>query len=154
LARPQGKYLVDTNLFIDGFRDPTANQALQQFHHSFAPFEYLSVVVAQELRSGVHSASDLRKLERHVLSPFVRSNRVITPSFRAWQRSGDVIAALARRDGFEVRDVSKAFGNDVLLALTCREAGMTLVTGNTRDFERIQRIVSFRFVEAWPVPRL
>jgi predicted nucleic acid-binding protein len=39
----------------------------------------------------------------------------------------------------------KAFGNDVLLALSCREAGDTLVTDNLRDFERIGRFVSFEF---------
>ena len=32
--------------------------------------------------------------------------------------------------------MSKSFGNDVLLALSCREAGLALVTDNRRDFER------------------
>ena len=49
MIRTIRKYVLDTQLFIDAFRDPTANDALQQFHRAFAPFEYLSVIVAQEL---------------------------------------------------------------------------------------------------------
>ena len=47
------KYVLDTQNFIDAFRDQTTNAALQRFHRAFAPFEYLSVVVAHELRAGV-----------------------------------------------------------------------------------------------------
>ena len=52
------KYVLDTQLFIDAFRDHTANDALQPFHRGFAPFEYLSAVVAQELRAGVRRTRD------------------------------------------------------------------------------------------------
>ncbi len=103
MSRPQTKFLLDTNLFIAGFRDPAANAELQEFHRSFAPFEYLSAVVVQELRAGVRSARDLRRLERSLLEPFARLKRVVTPSLRAWQASGDVFAALARREGLDVR---------------------------------------------------
>ena len=48
--------------------------------------------------------------------------------------------------------MSKSFGNDVLLALSCREAGLVLVTDNGRDFERIARVVPFDFVAPWPMP--
>jgi predicted nucleic acid-binding protein len=48
--------------------------------------------------------------------------------------------------------LSKAFGNDVLLALSCREAGIILVTDNARDFARIARIVAFDLVRPWPAP--
>jgi len=48
--------------------------------------------------------------------------------------------------------VSKSFGNDVLLALSCREAGLVLVTDNRRDFERIARVAPFDFVDPWPMP--
>jgi hypothetical protein len=46
--------------------------------------------------------------------------------------------------------VSKSFANDVLLALSCREAGCVLVTGNERDFQRIRRYVPFDYVEPRP----
>lgn len=153
MNRAEYKYILDTNLFIQGFRDPAENRDLQQFHQVFAPFEYLSAVVVQELRAGVRSTADLGKLEKNVLTPFIKVGRLITPSFRAWQRSGDVLATLARQEGLDVSAVTKAFGNDILIALSCRESGMTLVTRNIRDCQRIQRVVPFQFMEPWPVPR-
>lgn len=147
------KYVLDTNLFIRGFRERGANLELQRFHHLFAPFEYLSVVVAQELRAGTRSRSDRRMLERHVLSPFARRGRILTPSASTWEESGDVLAELVRREGLDLARVSKAFGNDILLALSCRETGVVLVTDNRRDFERISRVAQFDFVEPWPARR-
>ena len=57
---------------------------------------------------------------------------------------------MARKEGLEVGRVSKSFANDVLLALSCREAGYVLVTGNDRDFHRIRRYVPFDYVKGWP----
>jgi predicted nucleic acid-binding protein len=62
------------------------------------------------------------------------------------------LAELRRADGLKIAKVSKALGNDILLALSCREAGLVLVTDNERDFARIRRFVRFRFVEPWPSP--
>jgi predicted nucleic acid-binding protein len=144
------KYVLDTQLFINAFRDPVANEALQRFHRAFSPFQHLSVIVAQELRAGVKQGGDRKALERHVLRVFERANRTITPSPGAWHRSGDVLAEMARQDGLEIARVSKAFVNDVLLALSCREAGCVLVTDNERDFRRIRRFVQFDFMKPWP----
>lgn len=144
------KYVLDTQLFIDGFRDRAANEALQQFHRVFAPFEYLSVIVAQELRAGIRRPEDRRSLERHVLNVFERAGRVIAPSADAWHKSGDLLADMARRDGLEIARVTKAFGNDILLALSCREAGCVLVTENERDFQRMRRFFRFEFMKPWP----
>jgi predicted nucleic acid-binding protein len=40
--------------------------------------------------------------------------------------------------------------NDVLLAMSCRESGVVLVTANVRDFERIAKVTKFAFVAPWP----
>jgi len=152
VTSPDHKYVLDTQLFIQGFREPGANEALLRFHRSFAPFEYLSAIVAQELRSGTRSPRDLKSLKRYVLTVFGRFNRVIVPSIRAWHRSGDVLAEMARKDGLEQARVSKTFANAVLLAVSCREAGCVLVTDNERDFARIRRFVQFEFVGSWPMP--
>lgn len=150
MTRTTPKYVLDTQLFIDAFRDATANEALQRFHRAFAPFEYLSVVVAQELRAGVRRAQDRKALERNVLNVFERSGRTLAPSANAWHRSGDLLSDLARQEGLEIGRVSKSFANDVLLALSCREAGYVLVTENERDFQRIRRCVPFDYVRPWP----
>ena len=57
---------------------------------------------------------------------------------------------MMRDEGLELARLSKAFANDLLLALSCREAGCVLVTENGRDFARIRRFVTFEFVAPWP----
>jgi predicted nucleic acid-binding protein len=150
VTRAARKYVLDTQLFINAFRDQVANEALQRFHRAFAQYEHFSVIVAQELRAGVKRPQDRKALERNVLGVFKRANRIITPSPRAWHRSGDLLADMARQEGLEIACVSKAFANDVLLALSCRETGSVLVTDNERDFQRIRRFVQFDFTKPWP----
>jgi predicted nucleic acid-binding protein len=150
VTRASRKYVLDTQLFINAFRDPVVNEELQQFHRAFSPLEHFSVIVAEELRAGVQRPQDRKALERNILKVFQRANRTITPSADAWQRSGDVLAEMARQEGLEIARVSKAFANDVLLALSCREAGCMLVTDNERDFQRIRRVVQFDYMKPWP----
>ena len=132
MIRTSRKYVLDTQLFINAFRDPVANEALQQFHSVFSPFEHLSVIVAQELRAGVQRSQDGKALERNVLKVFTRADRTITPSADAWHRSGALLAEMARKEGLEIAGVSKAFAN------------------NERDFQRIRRFVQFDFMKPWP----
>lgn len=61
-------------------------------------------------------------------------------------------ARLADVDGLGLGSVARGLVNDVLLAVSCREAGVTLVTGNARDFSRIARVFRFEFVGPWPTP--
>ena len=56
MSRRAHKYVLDTQLFINAFRDPIANETLQRFHRAFSPFQVLTVIVAQELRAGVKQA--------------------------------------------------------------------------------------------------
>lgn len=150
MSRHARKYVLDTQLFINAFRDPIANETLQRFHRAFSPFEYLSVIVAQELRAGVSKPSDRKALERNVLRVFERAGRTITPSSDAWHRSGDLFSEMMQQEGLEVARVSKAFANDLMLALSCRESGCVLVTENDRDFSRIRRFIAFEYVKPWP----
>jgi predicted nucleic acid-binding protein len=144
------KYVLDTNLYIDAFRDAAAKAALQRFHYRYAPFAYLSVVVVQELLAGARRPDHQKAIERNVLSTYERTDRVIVPTADAWHRSGDVLAAMVRKEGLELARVSKSFGNDILLAASCREAGCVLITDNMRDFSRIGQFLPFDFVAPWP----
>ena len=149
----------DSSLAQVRYRYPTLHQRLSRsgcqrgttaVPSRLSPFEYFSVIVAQELRAGVQRPQERKALERYVLKVFQRANRTITPSADAWHRSGDLLAEMAREEGLETARVSKAFANDVLLALSCREADSVLVTDNERDFQRIRRFVEFDFTKPWP----
>ncbi len=54
-----------------------------------------------------------------------------------------------RRRSDRIR-VPKPFVNDLILAASWREAGLTLITENTRDFIRIQQVLPLKSVEPWP----
>ena len=150
MVKKDRKYTLDTNVFIRSFREDVENDAIQRFHRIFGPFEYLSSIVVQELRAGVTSPRAGRLLERHVLKPFRRRGRIFTPSAAAWEQAGDVLAALRRADGIDLKRVRRSFSNDILLAVSCREAGVVLVTENTRDFGRIKKHCKLDFIEPWP----
>jgi len=44
----------------------------------------------------------------------------------------------------------RSFVNDVLIAASCAEAGVTLVTDNARDFARIGAVLRFGVTAPWP----
>lgn len=144
------RYTLDTHLYVDAARDPAARAVLAGFSEAFAPWLYLSGIVAQELRAGVRPA-DERRLARDVLQPFERRGRVMVPTYAEWSEAGDVVRRFAAAHGPPVADVSKALVNDVHLALTCRAHGIRLVTRNAHDFQRIAGLVpGFAFDPPWP----
>jgi predicted nucleic acid-binding protein len=147
VTRSARKYVLDTQLFINAFRDSVANEELRRFHRGFSPFEHLSVIVAQELRAGVKRPQDRKALERYVLTIFKRAGRTITPSAGAWHRSGDLLAEMARQEGLEIARVSKAFANDVLLAVVPR-GGMCPRDGQRTGFRAHSLLRSIRLHEA------
>lgn len=143
------KYALDTNLFIDAFRNRQDEDQLVDFHRRHAPAEFLSAVVALELRAGVTSAADMKKLQRNILAPFETRGRVFAPSYAAWKRAGAALAELARRDGLRLAEIPRGFYNDVLIAASCCEHGIRLVTRNVDDYQRIKRVLRFEFMPAW-----
>ena len=149
--RRERRYTVDTNLYIDAMRAPDVNTGLRAFHDAYAPFEHLSAVVVQELRAGVRGRA-ATKLESAIIAPFERRSRVFTPSYAAWKESGRVLAELV--GGAEWESVTRSFVNDVLLALSCRESGVVLVTRNLRDCSRINAVRPFDYIAPWPIPAM
>ena len=143
------KYALDSNVFIQAFRDSTRKTELQRFRSAFAPFEHLSAVVAQELRAGARSRESATLLQRHVFDALERRGRIFAPSFLAWKRAGETLARLASLEGQGLPGFGRTFLNDVLLASSCREAGIVLITDNARDFARIGDVMPFEFVTAW-----
>ena len=144
------RYTLDTNLYIDAARDPGHRAALAGFSEAFAPWLYLSGVVAQELRAGVRPP-EARRLEREVLGPFLRRGRVFAPGYAEWLEAGDVMRRFAAAHGPSVADMSKSLVNDVHLALACRAHGIRLVTRNARDFVRLAALLpGFAFDPPWP----
>lgn len=144
------KYVVDTNLYIRAYRNLADAEALKRFSSANARGLYLSSVVLHELMFGAASPEKAEELSREVVRPFRRTHRTVTPSHDAWLRAGNLLAQLAWKEGLERGTVPRSLVNDILLAASCREHGLTLVTENTRDFRRIQKRMKFEFVPPWP----
>jgi predicted nucleic acid-binding protein len=143
------RFAVDTNLYIDAVRSVEESGALDRFHAAFLPFIHLSAVVALELLAGADSNS-VALVEREVVGPFERRGRVLTPSYGAYRAAARVLGALFR-GGLEPARASRSLLNDALLAASCRESGMTLVTRDRGDFTRIGELLpGFEFVAPWP----
>jgi predicted nucleic acid-binding protein len=144
------KYALDTNIYIDAFRDPVAEAALLRFLERALPFTFLSAVVMQELAAGARTAAQFRELERSVFQPFSRRRRVFAPMATAFVRSGWLIAAVAAREGRPTVHENPSLLNDALLAASCHDAGITLVTQD-RDFDRFAPFMKgWRHVPPWP----
>jgi len=145
------RYFVDTNLYIDALRNERDRLALGAFLATYSPFIYLSAVVVQELRAGVRGRAAVR-LEAAIVAPFERRDRLVTPSCAAWKETGRVLSELVGPKAWPA--VTRSFVNDVLLAMSCREAGVVLVTRNVVDCARIASARPFEFVGPWPFPRM
>ena len=141
------RFAIDTNLYIDALRTETGKAALNAFYAAFAPFVHLSAVVVEELRAGARDRA-AASLDANVIAPFERRDRVFAPSYAAWKESGRVLAELVRPN--EWRSVTRGLVNDTLLAMSCRQLGIVLVTSNVSDFRRIASVRAFDFVAPWP----
>jgi predicted nucleic acid-binding protein len=68
----------------------------------------------------------------------------------AFVRSGRLIAAVAAREGWPAVYENPSLFNDALLAASCREVGITLVTHDS-DFDRFTPFMKgWRHVRPWP----
>lgn len=144
------KYVLDTNCYIDASRDVDERTSLAEFTSWAAPGLYLSSVVAAELRTGTGSAPDRKKLEKEVLGPFIRRRRILVPSAAAWDALGLTLATLHGGQGLDPFAIRRSFAFDILLAFSCRENGMTLVTRNEKDMVRISQVFQFDHVLPYP----
>lgn len=146
------KYALDTNIFIDAFRDTTAEAELLAFLDRAFPFTFMSAIVMQELAAGARTREQARELERSVFRPFERRGRVFAPAAGASVKSGRLLAAVAARDGWDAIYENPSFLNDALLASSCRERGITLITRDG-DFDRFLPFLGgWRHAAPWPAP--
>jgi predicted nucleic acid-binding protein len=145
------KYILDTNIYIDAIREPEKEEALVLFLQRNSPRTYMSAVVMQELRARAVTDAQAKALQEGIFSAFERRERVTAPSPGAFKDCGRILATLFRKDGVLYRDRPRSLVNDILIAITCRENGFTLVTGDG-DFKTIRPYLrGFTYVPPWPV---
>lgn len=140
-------FALDTNVYIRALRDPGRLALLKRFLIRTGTRLRLNAVVALELRAGARTSAHAAAVG-DLLASYTARDRVIVPSFAAYAEGGRVLAALATREGIDVLRAGSLV-NDVLIATSCREAGVRLVTENVGDYAAVQRqLRGFRFVAA------
>ncbi|MGH7616575.1 MAG: type II toxin-antitoxin system VapC family toxin [Gemmatimonadaceae bacterium] len=145
---PSG-FALDTNVYIDALRNRGELGELKTFLSRYGSRVWLLGVVATELAAGALSAEQARAVDS-LIHPYASRDRVLGASFSACRQAGRVLAALAMRERVRVSTAARSLTNDVLLAASCREAGVVLVTRNVRDFSKIRtHLAGFRFAAPW-----
>ena len=144
------RFVLDTNIYVAADRNVINAEELVAFYAAWLPATYLHAVVAQELLLGAVDARRGAAIRAAYVRPFESRGRIVTPSFANWARSGEIVAQLVRDKVISPGGFGRSFLNDVLLAVSCRMFGLTLVTNNLRDFERIRRVEKFDFIPPWP----
>lgn len=143
-------YALDTNVYIHALRDPAALAALKRFLLRTGLRVRVPGIVAMALRAGALTPAQEQRVEA-LIGAHASRGRTIAPSFAACVQAGRVLADLARHERMPVADAPRSLVADVLLAASCREADVTLVTGNHGDFARIARhLRGFRCTAPWP----
>ena len=132
------RVVVDTNLYIDWLNAGRHEGMLFQRD----AVKYLSAVVMLELYAGAFSPRD-RRVVRGVVAAFDRVDRILVPSGAVYEDAGHVLRALQASRGHQVAG-SPSLVNDVLIALSARAIGATVVTRNARDFTAIREIRPFK----------
>jgi len=127
------RVVLDTNLYIDWL-----NQGLQKdLMEGSGMVRYLSAVVAMELRAGTTAGRAERALNQLVRA-YTKASRLVAPSANSYETAGVALRRL-RKEGRDVRRA--AVVNDVLIALTARALGATLLTKDVKDFGVIKDVI-------------
>lgn len=133
--------LLDTSIYISALRlRKPATIAVS----SIAPESpvWLSSVVLEELYAG---AGDLeRRTVERLERDFDKLDRIVVPNLRDWTQTGQVLARLAIRYGYE-RIGQGRLTNDALIAISAGRLGIRVLTANERDYRRISEFKPFQW---------
>lgn len=134
------RIVIDTNIYIDWINAGRHEDVLFQRD----TVKHLSAVVLMELRAGAFSLADRRLVQRVELA-FAKAARILLPSRAVFIEAGDALRRLQTKQGFQI-ETSHSIVNDVLIALSARSIGATVVTQNERHYRAIQAVRSFQLV--------
>jgi len=130
--------LFDTSIFIDHLR---TNKHADRLRNLGGLIRNSSVVLS-ELARGATNESEL-----DLVSTLAKNHPILTPTETNWLESGSLLHRINEDKGFspeKLRDMHF----DVLIALTARNYGATVITSNRGDFELIRRYREFH-LEIW-----
>ena len=126
-----GKVLLDTNVFVDYLRGEL--HADWVFGRVGDTIRFLSSVVLMELRLGANTPRRKRAVDR--IKAAFPAGRLIAPPPQLFDHAGQLFRILYG-DGSGFSDRLGPI-DDLLIALTARQIGATVITSNVSEFRRI-----------------
>lgn len=126
--------ILDSSIFVDDLRTGCHSQRIAGLNDLMRTS---SVVLAELWRGATTRAEEafLRTVERNY--------PILTPTEKDWLESGRILARIHADCGFDAQKL-RSLHFDVLIALTARTHGATLITANRADFERIREYRDFK----------
>ena len=132
------KAVPDTSFLIEHFRKGTVQESFlnltRHYHIAF------SSVVLMELISGAYDPK-----ERRLIEQIQRNFTVITVSERQWYICGDIMMKLRKEKKVDPLRI-KSLLSDILIAVSVRDIGAVLITGNEKDFKLIKDVFDFKYL--------
>jgi predicted nucleic acid-binding protein len=130
--------IFDTSVFIDHLRTGCHAERLDSLH---GLVRNSSVVLAELLRGAT------TKGEREFVAALARNHPMFAPTAENWLESGEILSRMYCDIGFDAKKL-RDLHFDVLIALTARTHGATVITSNRTDFELIRKYKTFK-LELW-----
>lgn len=84
-------------------------------------------------------------LELRFVAELARKVRIVTPTERHWLESAEILSRIRKGKGYDVKKL-RELAFDVLIALSARDAGATVITCNKEDFSEIRKYTPFKVV--------
>jgi predicted nucleic acid-binding protein len=98
--------------------------------------------VLEELYAGVSGRN--RHVVERLEHDFDRVARIVIPNLSDWTQTGKVLARLAAKYDYE--EIGKGrLTNDELIAMSAGRLGITVVTANARDFNKLAEFRAFQW---------
>jgi predicted nucleic acid-binding protein len=131
------KYLLDTNVYIEACRSEERRVQFRKAFFPLLPFTFLSATVAYELAANA-SDQNTRELITDFAGRLERVGRTVTPIFSDWIEASEIMTRIAQNEK-SWRSKLPQLQNDILIALSARRIGATVLTYNREDFLLIRR---------------
>lgn len=132
------KAVLDTSFLIEHFRKGTVYDtflSLNRFYHIT-----FSSVVLMELLSGAYESREQKLIEQ------IKNNfTVVTVTERQWYVAGNLMLKLRKNKKIDPLRI-KGLLADILIALSARDIGAVLITGNEKDFKLIREALDFKYI--------
>ncbi|MBI3601121.1 MAG: type II toxin-antitoxin system VapC family toxin [Nitrospinae bacterium] len=130
--------IFDTSVLIDHLR---TDKYRNDFYSLNAIIRNSSVVLSELMRGAT------KKEEVAFVRQLLKNHPVFTPTEKNWIESGGILYEINKDKGF-LPEKLRNLHFDILIALTARNYGATVITSDRVDFELISGYRNFNF-EVW-----